>query len=301
MKKNLNESSYTGFTDTAVEVFTNTLNSMFEPDVSVSLSEAYSGEADDIMENFEDQTAIIITEENSGFDAGLFFKTQDITYLANLMMMMDEDGKDELEEEDKDAIKELSAQMLAALTVPIEEKFGKKVAFKVDDIMKNENAALFQSDEYFAADLALSVGDKASSFRFFMDAELLTLFEGGEDDDLGEPDFGQTFQFPDDEDDGGGLDFGGGGGSESPNLDMLKDIDIPISVKMGSTKMFLKDILSMGPGNIIELDESADEPVELVVNNKIIARGEVVIVDGYFGFRIKEIVSRAERLQKLKD
>nr|WP_278252188.1 flagellar motor switch protein FliN [Deferrivibrio essentukiensis] len=82
---------------------------------------------------------------------------------------------------------------------------------------------------------------------------------------------------------------------------MLLDVEIPVSVRIGSTKMFLKDIVGIGPGNIIELDNYADEPIELLVNNKPIARGEVVIVDGFFGIRIKEIISREERLKKLRD
>jgi flagellar motor switch protein FliN/FliY len=88
---------------------------------------------------------------------------------------------------------------------------------------------------------------------------------------------------------------------EGTNIDMLLDVEIPVSVKIGSTRMFLKDVVALGPGNIVELEEYADEPVELTINNKVIARGEVVIVDGYFGLRIKEIVSRAERIEKLKD
>ncbi len=229
------------------------------------------------------------------------FKTVDITYLTNLMMMMDEPGKDSLEEDDKDAIKELVTQTLAAIAVPLEESTQVKVSFRVDDIMVNDAPALFQAEEYMVADAALGIGDENTTFRFFTDLNLMSLFGGG---DSGEPDFGSAFTFPDDDDDdsgggGGGHDFGG---SAPSNLDLLLDIDVPVSVKMGSTKMFfLKDILTMGSGNIIELDESADEPVELVINNKVIARGEVVIVDGYFGFRIKEIVSRAERIKKLKD
>jgi flagellar motor switch protein FliN/FliY len=90
-------------------------------------------------------------------------------------------------------------------------------------------------------------------------------------------------------------------GAHSHNLEMLMDIEIPISVRMGSSRLFLKHILGLGPGNIVELDQNANEPVELAINDKAIARGEVVIVDGYFGFRIKEIISKADRLKRLRD
>jgi len=301
MKTPLSDDKHGTFTGVAAEVFQTTLNSMFDKDIKVSFGEVSSGGPDDLSEGYEEQVLILATEEKSGMETGLMFKTADITYLTNLMMMMDEPGKDAIEDDDKDAIKELASQVLAAVTVPLEEKTEVKVSFRIDDVMVNNAPALFQADEYMIVDAPLGIGDTDTSFRMYTDLNLMDLFgDGGEGD---EPDFGAAFTFPDDDDDdiGSGSTAGGGGGSSPGNLDLLLDIDVPVSVKMGSTKMFLKDILTMGSGNIIELDESADEPVELVINNKVIARGEVVIVDGYFGFRIKEIVSRAERIKKLKD
>lgn len=298
MKSPLSENRHSAFTAVAQEVFQSTLDSMFDKEITVSFKEVSSGGPDDLSEGFESQTLILATEEKSGTEAGLMFQTKDITYLTNLMMMMDEPGKDSLEEDDKDAVKELSSQVLAAMAVPLEEKTGVKLSFRIDDVMVNDAPALFQAEEYMIADATLGIGEDSTSFRFFTDVSLLDQFgEGGDE----EPDFGAAFTFPDDDDSGGGISKSFDEAGTPSNLDLLLDIDVPISVKMGSTKMFLKDILTMGPGNIIELDESADEPVELVINNKVIARGEVVIVDGYFGFRIKEIVSRAERIKKLKD
>ena len=308
MRKELDKGRYASFTGVITDMFASTFGSMFDKEISISLSDAYAGGAEELMYGYESQTAVSLTEEKSGFDAGLFFYTKDITMLASLMLMMDSEGTEELGEDDPDAVKELCQQLLASLSVPIEERLGKKVSFKVDDVLKNENSALFQSESYFIADMKFTIGERKTAMRFFMDEDLLSLFSGkgaassaGSDD---EPDFASAFTFPDDPDDGmrdsmGSMGSSSAGGNQ--NMDMLLDIDVPVSVKMGSTRMFLKDILTMGSGNIVELDESADEPVELVVNNKVIARGEVVIVDGYFGFRIKEIVSRAERLKKLKD
>lgn len=299
MKTPLSENRHSAFTAVAQNVFQSTLDSMFDKDIKVSFAEVSSGGPDDLSDGFESQVLILVTEEKSGMETGMMFKTVDITYLTNLMMMMDEPGKDSLEDDDKDAIKELASQVLAAVAVPLEEKTDVKVSFRVDDVMINDAPALFQAEEYMIADADLDIGGKKTKFRFFTDLNLMGLFGGGGAD--GEPDFGSAFTFPDEEEDSGGSHRGYDESSAPSNLDLLLDIDVPVSVKMGSTKMFLKDILTMGSGNIIELDESADEPVELVINNKVIARGEVVIVDGYFGFRIKEIVSRAERIKKLKD
>ena len=305
MKTPLSDSRHSSLTNVLLDVFKNTITSMsMDKDVSLSFAQVSSANPDDLTSGYEEQTLILVTEENSGMEAGIMFNTVDITYMTNLMMMMDEPGKDKLEPDDKDAIKEYASQLLAACGEPVKEKTGVKVSFRIDDVMVNDAPALFQAAEYMVVDAALSIGSTSTTFRFYTDSSLLNEFGGGSGGtSFGEePDFGAAFKFPDDEAGVHIPEIGGGGHGHTPgNLDLLLDIDVPISVKMGSTNMFLKDILTMGSGNIIELDESADEPVELVINNKVIARGEVVIVDGYFGFRIKEIVSRAERIKKLKD
>jgi flagellar motor switch protein FliN/FliY len=76
---------------------------------------------------------------------------------------------------------------------------------------------------------------------------------------------------------------------------------VPVSVKIGTTNIFLKDLLNLTSGNVIELDQSVNEPVELTVNNKTIAYGEVVVADGYFGLKIKEIINKTERIKRLSD
>lgn len=304
MKTPLSDEQHSSFTDVVETVFQNTLDSMFDKDINVSFVQVSKTSSDTLPAGYEGQVLILATEEKTGMEAGLMFNTVDITYLTNLMMMMDEPGKESLESDDKDAIKELASQVLASCAVPVEEKTGVKVSFRVDDVMINDAPALFQATDYMVADASINIGSQQTTFRFYTDFALLSLFNGGgASGGFGdEPDFGAAFKFPDD-DHMSMPDLGGGHSSSGhpQNLDLLLDIDVPVSVKMGSTNMFLKDILTMGSGNIIELDESADEPVELVINNKVIARGEVVIVDGYFGFRIKEIVSRAERIKKLKD
>ncbi len=84
------------------------------------------------------------------------------------------------------------------------------------------------------------------------------------------------------------------------NLNMLLDVEVPVSIRMGTSKLFLKDVLGLSPGNIIELDEYADDLIQLTIGDKAIARGEVVIVDGYFAFRIKAIMSKTDRIQQLR-
>jgi flagellar motor switch protein FliN/FliY len=81
------------------------------------------------------------------------------------------------------------------------------------------------------------------------------------------------------------------------NLPLLLDVEMPLTVELGRTQMYIKEILSVGEGSIIELDKLAGDAVDLMVNGKLIARGEVVVIDENFGVRVTEIVSPRERLQ----
>lgn len=84
------------------------------------------------------------------------------------------------------------------------------------------------------------------------------------------------------------------------NLDLLMDIPLRVTVELGRTKKLIREILEFSPGSIIELDKLAGEPVDILVNNKLIARGEVVVIDENFGVRITDIISPRERMEKLK-
>jgi flagellar motor switch protein FliN/FliY len=85
----------------------------------------------------------------------------------------------------------------------------------------------------------------------------------------------------------------------SKTLDLLLEVDMPVGVSFGRTQMRLKEALKLTTGSIVELNRSVTDPVEMIVNNCVIARGEVVVVDGNYGIRILEIVSREERLRTL--
>ncbi len=83
-------------------------------------------------------------------------------------------------------------------------------------------------------------------------------------------------------------------------LDALLDVELPVSVSFGRAQLPLKDVLKLTTGAIIELNRSINEPVDLLVNNSVIARGEVVVIEGNYGIRIQEIVSREHRLRSLR-
>ncbi|PRS00103.1 flagellar motor switch phosphatase FliY [Bacillus sp. NMCN6] len=84
------------------------------------------------------------------------------------------------------------------------------------------------------------------------------------------------------------------------NLDMLMDIPLSITVELGRTQRSVKEVLELSAGSIIELDKLAGEPVDILVNKRIVAKGEVVVIDENFGVRVTDILSQSERLSNLK-
>ncbi|MFP3665379.1 flagellar motor switch phosphatase FliY [Priestia sp. SIMBA_032] len=87
---------------------------------------------------------------------------------------------------------------------------------------------------------------------------------------------------------------------DSRNLDMLLDIPLQVTVELGRTKRTVQEILALSSGSIIELDKLAGEPVDILINSKLIAKGEVVVIDENFGVRVTDIISQRDRINKLK-
>jgi flagellar motor switch protein FliN/FliY len=83
------------------------------------------------------------------------------------------------------------------------------------------------------------------------------------------------------------------------SIDLLLDVELPVIVSFGRAQLMLKDVIKLTTGSIVELNRALSEPVEVIVNNCVIARGEVVVVEGNYGVRIKQVISRQERLRTL--
>ncbi|HWB87413.1 MAG TPA: flagellar motor switch protein FliN [Bryobacteraceae bacterium] len=86
----------------------------------------------------------------------------------------------------------------------------------------------------------------------------------------------------------------------SRTMDLLLDVELPVSISFGQTQLLMKDVLKLTTGSIVELNRGVNEPVEILVNHCLIARGEVVVVDGNYGIRIQEIASRQDRLRSIR-
>ncbi len=90
-----------------------------------------------------------------------------------------------------------------------------------------------------------------------------------------------------------------GGRRNDASLDVLLDVKLPISVELGRTEMLVKEILECGPGTVIELNKLAGEPVDVFINGRMVAQGEVVVVDEHFGVRVTNLLSPRDRVRSL--
>lgn len=135
---------------------------------------------------------------------------------------------------------------------------------------------------------------------WLIDKEAVQFITGDQGQDHGTP-------FPQVEGDSSRMSFTGntsfntlGARPEDMNgLDLLLDIPLEISVELGRVKMLVKDVVELGTGSIVEIDKAAGEPVDVMVNGKLVARGEVVVIEDNFGVRVTEILNPADRLRNL--
>ncbi len=88
--------------------------------------------------------------------------------------------------------------------------------------------------------------------------------------------------------------------NKSDNLDLILDIPLKVSVELGRARMLVSDLLNLGQGSVIELNKLAGESMEVLVNDKLVAKGEAVVVNEKFGIRLTDIISQRERVEQLK-
>lgn len=106
---------------------------------------------------------------------------------------------------------------------------------------------------------------------------------------------GQAHQGPQ-----GGGSSSRGSGQSAQSLDFILDIPLKVTVELGRAKMSIREILHLAQGSVVELTKFAGDPLEVLVNDKLIARGEVVVINEKFGIRLTDIISPVERIEQLK-
>ena len=219
------------------------------------------------------------------------------TAIGDMMLGGEGNEKEDMDAEDLDATKEIISNILSSFSRSLgSQKNMPKLEFDIDNIEYIDATSLIDFkgfEKLFIYNLA--VHNSHDTIAFAITHELTPLI--GEDGPatmetpaptqvyiFEEPKKVMTSMTPE----------------ELSNIELIKDVRLPIRVRIGSKKMLLKDVLSMDIGSVIELDQLANDPLEILVGDKVIAMGEVVIVDGNFGVQIGEIGTKRERLEKLR-
>lgn len=305
------------------EQATTVLSTVLSKEVNVSAAQASPASSDSIKKDYAKDQLNINIQFNKGFQGQFFFviSKKDTAALADLMMMGD--GAAEYEEDHKDAIGELLNQVMGAVSttfgiqfsmecavtsasvanfdpalseIPMDQCLSSAVSFKIKDILDSKILLLIPND------LGKAISEKAASKKepAKPGQEDAAASAGGVTGDLSgaSAQLGSFESAPVTSTSSGGVQ--GGAAATPGNINMLLDIQLQVAIELGRTEMSIKRILELGPGSIIELDRMAGEPVDLLVNGKVVAKGEVVVVDENFGIRIISLVSPEERLKSLK-
>lgn len=208
------------------------------------------------------------------------------TALADMMLGGDGESKEDMNSDDLDAIKEISANIFGAISTSLNaQKELPKLSFTCTGI------------DFINQDIDLSRFAKAYIFNFSLDSVQSDFIVLSNADFVGLFDKNATSDAPASESvQGQGAPIP----AEYKNIGMILDVRLNVKVRIGQKRMLLKDVIAMDIGSVIELNQLANDPLEILVDDKVIAKGEVVIVDGNFGIQITDIGTKRDRLEQLR-
>lgn len=220
-------------------------------------------------------------------DAGVWVGTAEKTWSALGQRILNAAGVESSSAAElKDTYLEVLRQSLGVLARSLGSRLGREIEASAGTAEEPE------ADQPFSCHISINTGDQElPGLAFFINREMLEAL--GSCANLNEADSSQTKTSGGDREEGQEFSDRACG-----TLDLLLDVEMPISVSFGRTQVRIQNVLKLITGSIIELDRAISEPVEVIVNNCIIARGEVVVVDGNYGVRVNEVMSRKERLQE---
>ncbi|WP_456404837.1 flagellar motor switch protein FliY [Hydrogenimonas sp.] len=218
------------------------------------------------------------------------------TALSDMMLGGEGESKPEMDPDDLDAVKEIVSNIFGGLSTAMKaQKEFPDLTFSVSDIhfyKEGEDIDLGNYSTLLAYTFSLGVIN--GIFMTLLDENLSALVEP-----KGEA-VTEASAAPAATPQAEGAAPAHADHPEMKNIGLILDVKLPLRVRIGSKKMLLKDVLSMDIGSVIELDQLANDPLEILVDDKVVAYGEVVIVDGNFGVQITHIGTKRERLEKLK-
>ena len=214
------------------------------------------------------------------------------TALGDLMLGGEGTAKEEMDGEDLDATKEIVQNVLSSFSTALKNQSElPNLNFKVDSskyCKSDEDIEIDGFSEIYIYNFKL--GQIDSTMIHILDRQLVDLLSGKSTNGSGEKSSNKFSSVAKAD-----LDV-----DKMRNISLLMDVKLLVKVRIGHKKMLLKDVLNMDIGSVIELNQLASDPLDVLVDDKIIAQGEVVIVDGNFGIQITHIGTKRDRLRQLK-
>ena len=252
-----------------------------------------------IVSNIIPPTALVKGDATGPFDAKIVMAIPPTlaTALGDLMLGGEGEGKESMDEEDLDATKEIVSNIFSALTTALGSQANlPSLSIKVSNIEFIDEEGEVNLEAYskmFVYNFTL--GNIHSLLMLVVDEALVK----GLNTEV--PSAFPELNIPPEAaaktKSSGSAAFEA---DEGNNINLIMDVKLPVRVRIGQKKMLLRDVLSMDIGSVIELNQLANDPLDILVDNHVIAQGEVVIVDGNFGVQITTIGSKIDRLHQLK-
>lgn len=217
--------------------------------------------------------------------------------LSDLMMGEEVSDREDVSDDDLDAAKEIISNVFGAIGNSLSgQKEIPILSFNIDGIeFKSGDDEVSLEDFSVMYVYKFNLGELNSQYMFIIDENLKDTLSG--DGDSTQSDVSSSVVSESDSS-MPSIDMNS---DEMKNIALIMDVKLPVRVRIGRKKMLLKDVLNMDIGSVIELNQLANDPLEILVDNHVIALGEVVIVDGNFGVQITSIGTKKERLNQLKD
>ncbi|WQT15241.1 flagellar motor switch protein FliY [Helicobacter pylori] len=220
-----------------------------------------------------------------------------VTALSDLMLGGEGASKEEMDNDDLDAFKEMASNIFGAIATSLKsQELLPKLNFTT---MNAEIAKELPKKEDYAKAMVFSFkmeAIKESQIILLTTAAFERQFEKTHQEEKEEKEETTKSATEEVKTHDASLE-----NIEIRNISMLLDVKLNVKVRIGQKKMILKDVVSMDIGSVVELDQLVNDPLEILVDDKVIAKGEVVIVDGNFGIQITDIGTKKERLEQLKN
>ncbi len=288
--------------DIFVENWTSVYNTILGRDVLITVDAIDTkgkGEISGTLEEFQSFVSFSYGEL-PGEMLVIGLKNKLVSIISNMMIGLDS-FKDEITADDKDAFVEAVNQMFSACQVPLKEILDLDMRFKdIAFVDSGDATAQIASDNVQTWAITMELQDVAVE-KFVLVAPEKFGIVAQEEEKFEDVTMDTGFEKPTAAPipTAAAPPTAGIYAEYEGNIGLILDVELPITVRIGSTEMKLIDIMRLGLGSIIELEKMVDDPVEILANDKLVARGEVVVCDGNYAVKITDVESREERIRSL--